>query len=57
MTHSHMQILKEIKNTVLGNAYCHLYRCTYICRIKMKKNTVLGNAYCCLSLGTDVLTC
>lgn len=24
MTHSNMQILKEIKNTVLGNAYCHL---------------------------------
>lgn len=24
MTHSHMQILKEIKNTVLGNAYCRL---------------------------------
>lgn len=57
MTLSHMQILKEIKNTVLGNAYCRLCLGTDVLAYAKEKNTVFGNAHCCLSLGTDVLTC
>lgn len=38
MTYSHMQILKEIKNTVLGNAYCHLCLGTDVLTYMQNKN-------------------